>query len=50
MLGFERDGVDPGIGGLLGLPFEAELVSERIERSFGRCRPTPLPAVVSAGK
>src|SRR5215471_16888574 len=28
---FERDFVDPRIGGLLRLPFETELVAERIE-------------------
>ena len=33
---FERDRVDPGIGGLLGLPFETELVAERVERPLGR--------------
>ena len=32
----ERDRVDPRIGGLLGLPFETELVGERIERALGR--------------
>src|SRR6516162_1721519 len=36
MLGFERDGVDPGIGGLLGMPFESELVPERVKGPLSR--------------
>src|SRR5215471_1862761 len=33
---FERDFVDPRIGGLLRLPFETELVAERIESPLSR--------------
>ena len=33
---FERDGVDPRIRGLLGLPVHPQLGRERVERSFGR--------------
>ncbi len=36
VLRFERDGVDPRRRGLLGLPVQAELGRERIERSLGR--------------
>ena len=32
----ERDHVNPGIGGLLGLPFETELVAKRVESALGR--------------
>ena len=33
---FERDRVQPRIGRLLGLPFEAKLVAERVESPLGR--------------
>ena len=36
VLRFERDGVDPRVRGLLGLPVHPELGRERIERALGR--------------
>jgi hypothetical protein len=43
---FERDGVDAGMRGLLGLPVHPELGRERVERSLGRIalhRSDPFP-------
>ncbi len=36
VFGFERDGVDARIGGLLLLPIHSEFRGERIERALGR--------------
>src|SRR5262249_30140964 len=45
MFRFERDFVDPRIGGLLGLSFDTELAAEGVERSLRRVAfdiPCPL--------
>ena len=47
VLRFKRYRVNPGVGGLLGLPLEPDLAGERVQRPLGRV-PVHLPNAILA--